>query len=81
LLRVPPVYPKLALQSRVGGIVDLEAVIDEEGNVTDVQVIKGHMLLQKAAMDAVRQWKYTPTVQNGEPIKVIAKIQVIFKIE
>lgn len=81
LLQVPPDYPELALRTHVSGEVHLEAIIDEEGNVTDIKVIEGHPLLHPAAVDAVKQWKYTPTVQNGEPIQILATIIINFKID
>lgn len=78
--RVDPPYPILAKKMRIEGTVCLEAVIDEEGNVTDVTVMSGHATLSDAAVKAVRQWKYTPTVQNGEPVPILAIIRVVFKL-
>lgn len=78
--KVDPVYPELARRARISGTVRLEAVIDEEGNVLDVTVLSGHQALRDAAADAVKQWKYTPTVQNGEPVSILAVISVVFKL-
>jgi periplasmic protein TonB len=77
--QVAPVYPPLAVKTGVSGTVTLEAIIDEEGNVKVMKVIDGHILLRDAAITAVNQWKYTPTVQNGEPIQVVAIFKVNFK--
>jgi protein TonB len=78
--RVNPIYPKLAIQARVSGNVKLEATIDEEGSVTDLKILEGHPLLNEAAYDAVKQWKYMPTLIGGEPVPVLASVTVIFLI-
>jgi protein TonB len=76
--RVEPEYPELAKRARVQGIVLLQVTVDETGNVTDINIIRGHPLLNQAAVDAVRQWKYSPTLLNGEPVPVIATVTVNF---
>ncbi len=76
--RVYPTYPEAARQARVSGTVILEVTVDEKGNVTGVRVLRGNQLLDKAAVDAVRQWKYSPTVLNGEAVPVIATVTVNF---
>lgn len=81
LYKVSPVYPELARATRTSGTVELEAVIDEEGNVSDLAVVSGHPLLVDAAKAAVRQWKYSPTILNGEPMRVVARILVTFRIQ
>jgi protein TonB len=78
--RVDPVYPKLAIQARVSGVVNLEAVIDEEGTITDLKILNGHPLLTDAALSAVKQWKYMPTMIGGEPVRILATVTVIFRI-
>ncbi len=80
IFRVDPVYPELARRAHVSGSVILEAVIDEEGSVTEVRILSGHPLLNDAAIQAVKQWKYSPTVLNGEPVPVLATVTVIFQI-
>jgi protein TonB len=80
IYRVNPAYPELASRIHVSGVVCLEAIIDEEGNVTDITVLSGHPLLRDAAVEAVKQWKYTPTVQNGEPAPILASIQIAFRL-
>jgi len=78
LKRVEPVYPDLARRARVGGVVVLEVAVDENGNVTNLRILRGHPLLGDSAVQAVRQWKYAPTVLNGAPIPVIATVAVPF---
>lgn len=81
IFRVSPKYPVLAHKMGISGPVLLEALIDEEGTVSKVDVVEGHPLLCDSAVEAVKQWKYSPTVQNGEPISVIATIKIIYKID
>jgi TonB family protein len=81
LRKVDPVYPELAKRARVAQMVTLEVIVDEEGNVTSVNVKKGHPLLDQAATDAVKQWKYSPTLLNGYPVPVITTVTVIFKLD
>ena len=78
--RVMPAYPPLARQARIAGTVRLEGVIARDGRVVNLQVHSGHPLLIAAAVDAVRQWVYRPTLFNGEPVEVIAPIQVHFTL-
>jgi protein TonB len=78
--RVDPPYPDLAKRARVSGKVTLVVTVDEEGNVTECSVTSGHPLLNDAALNAVKQWKYSPTLLNGEPVPVIANVTVIFKL-
>jgi periplasmic protein TonB len=81
IYKVVPVYPNLARIARVSGTVTLMALIDEEGNVADLKVMSGHLLLTAAAVQAVNQWKYSPTVLNGEPVSVQATVNVIFTLQ
>lgn len=78
LFRVNPVYPQLAKITRTQGVVKLEGIISKSGAVVQLKVISGHPLLVKASLDAVVQWRYTPTLLNGEPVDVIAPIDVNF---
>jgi len=80
IFKPEPVYPELARRARVSGTVVLDVQIDEEGNVSDVRVLSGHPLLTGAAVEAVRRWKYTPTVLNGEPVPIVATVTVIFRL-
>ncbi len=81
LLKVAPVYPAIAIQAHAAGIVILEAEIDEEGNVANVKIVSGHPLLVNAAAQAVKQWKYSPTLLNGEPQTVLATVTVVFRLK
>ena len=75
---VDPVYPPVAKVARITGRVVIEAVIDEHGNVVRAQVLSGNPMLVQAALDAVSQWKYEPTLLNGQPIAVEMKVFVDF---
>lgn len=81
LVYVAPKYPPLALSSRVHGLVILEAVIAADGAVQDVRVLKSdHALLDPAATEAVRQWRFTPTLLNGQPVPVVMTVTVSFTL-
>jgi protein TonB len=60
--------------------VEFEAVIGKDGTIEELKVLRGHPLLVKAALDAVRRWRYQPTLLNGEPIEVVTEITVNFKL-
>lgn len=77
---VRPVYPALALSARVQGVVILEAVINERGEVERLNVLKSVPLLDAAAVDAVSRWRYTPTLLNGTPVAVLISITLNFKL-
>jgi len=79
--RVMPVYPPIARQARIQGHVVLHAVISKEGTIQELKVISGHPLLQQAAMDAVKQWIYKPTLLNTEPVEVDTEIDVNFTLQ
>ena len=80
LKNVAPVYPDIAKQARVQGVVILECTISPQGKVTDVKVLRGIPLLDAAAIEAVKQWVYTPTLLNGVPVPVIMTVTVNFKL-
>jgi protein TonB len=77
---VQPDYPVLAKQERIWGTVVVDAVIDEHGNVVQAHVVTGHPLLIRAALNAVLQWKYEPTLLNGTPVAVEMEVNVNFKL-
>jgi protein TonB len=77
---VKPIYPAIAQSARVQGVVIIEAVIGTNGKVTDVRVLRGQPLLDQAALDAVKQWEYTPTLLNGVPTPVIMTVTVNFTL-
>ena len=80
ILNVAPIYPVVARNVRVEGQVILEAVINERGTVERIKVLKSVMLLDAAAIDAVKQWRYTPTLLNGIPVSVLMTITVQFSL-
>ena len=80
LKNIAPVYPDIAKQARVQGVVILECTISPQGKVTDVKVLRGIPLLDQAAIDAVKQWVYTPTLLNGVPVPVIMTVTVNFRL-
>jgi len=75
-----PVYPQLAIAAHVQGTVVLEAIIGKNGRVQDLKVISGPALLVRAAMEAVKTWRYQPTLLNGEPVDVSTEISVHFTL-
>jgi len=77
---VQPEYPPLAMQSHVWGTVVVSAVIDEHGNVVQARALSGHPLLIPAALKAVLQWKYEPTLLNGTPVAVEMEVTVHFNL-
>jgi protein TonB len=79
--RVEPVYPDMALLARVTGVVILEATVNERGEVTDVLVLRSIKLLDRAAMDAVRQWRYEPVLLNGVPRSFVLTVTLSFSIK
>jgi protein TonB len=78
LAQPQPVYPTLARSARIQGNVVLHAIIDTEGRVAELQVISGHPMLAQAALAAVRNWRYRPTLLNGEAVEVETTITVSF---
>ena len=76
--RVEPVYPEMAKRTRVQGLVILVVTVDEEGSVTEIRATRGEPILVEAAIEAVRQWKYTPTLISGKPVPVTATVTVGF---
>jgi protein TonB len=79
--RIEPQYPTLGRLTKTEGTVRLHAIISRDGRITSLDVISGHPLLVQAALDAVRQWRYRPTMLNGEPVQVETSITVIFRMQ
>jgi protein TonB len=77
---VPPVYPRVALEARLQGMVILECVISPQGRVENVKVLRGVPTLDEAAVAAVRQWAYTPTLVDGVPTSVVMTVTVNFML-
>ncbi len=80
LRKVVPIYPRMAVVARVSGTVRLLATVGEDGRVRQVDLLSGPALLVRAAIDAVREWVYRPTLLNGKPVEVIAPIDVNFTL-
>jgi periplasmic protein TonB len=78
--RVEPFYPSLARQTRIQGTVQLHAIIARDGSIASLEALSGHPLLIRAALDAVRQWRYRPTLLGSEPVEVETYVTVIFKL-
>lgn len=75
---VRPVYPAIAQSARVSGSVTIEATVDAEGKVREARVVRSVPLLDQAALDAVRQWEYEPSLVNGKPVPVVVTVTVNF---
>lgn len=80
ITRVEPEYPGVAVAGKISGTVILEATVDETGSVTDVNVLRSIVLLDKAAIKAVKQWKYQPLVLNGQRVPFILVVTVTFSL-
>lgn len=78
---VSPVYPQEAQDARVSGMVIIEVMIDAEGNVSDARVLRSIPMLDQAALDAVKQWRFTPTLLNGAPVTVLMTVTVNFTLQ
>jgi periplasmic protein TonB len=78
--QVLPQYPQIAKTAHISGTVILHAIIAKDGTVQELQYISGPPLLMRAAMDAVRQWRYKPTLLNGDPVEVDTTISVVFTL-
>jgi len=75
-----PAYPQIAISTRSQGTVRLEAIIAADGRIRNLRVLSGPPLLVRAALDAVQQWKYQPTLLNGAPVEVVTEIEVNFTL-
>ena len=75
-----PVYPQIAIASRTQGTVELQATISRGGTIENLRVVSGPPMLQQAALDAVRTWRYRPYLLNGQPIEVETTVNVVFKL-
>jgi protein TonB len=81
IVDVRPLYPEIARAARVEGTVIMEAVLDTNGRVTQLRVLKTVPMLEQAAVDAVRQWRYTPSLYGGHPVSVLMTITVRFALQ
>jgi periplasmic protein TonB len=80
LRQVQPIYPPIAKTAHISGTVVLHAIISKDGTIEQLEYISGPPLLMKNAMDAVRQWRYRPTMLNGEPVEVDTTVSVVFTL-
>ena len=78
---VNPVYPPIAQSARVQGVVIIEATIGPNGRVQQAKVLRSIPLLDQAALEAVKQWEFTPTLLNGVPVPVIMTVTVQFTLQ
>jgi protein TonB len=78
--KVAPVYPPLARAARIQGAVELQAVISRDGRIERLQILRGHPMLVRAALDAVQQWRYRPYILNGEAVEVETHVTVNFSL-
>lgn len=81
LVRVPPEYPEIAARAQIHGVVILEAMVDEEGAVQDVRVLRSVKFLDQPAIAALRQWRYTPLLLNGEPQPFVLTVSLTFRLD
>ena len=79
--RVEPVYPVIAKLTHLQGTVQLRAIIGKDGAVRELELVSGHPILARAALEAVRQWRYRPTLLNRQPVEVQTHITVIFQLQ
>jgi len=79
LRKVVPTYSRFIMETRLSAIVILEVSVAEDGSVTEVRVLKGHPLLNEAAIQAVKQWQYSPTLLNGTPVPVMVTAMIEFR--
>jgi protein TonB len=80
LLKTVPLYPPIAKAARVQGTVQLQATISKTGAIENLKVVGGPAMLQQAALDAVRTWRYKPYLLNNEPVEVETTVNVIFTL-
>src|SRR6202521_3950801 len=80
IVQVRPEYPPLARQAHIQGEVQVDAILDEQGNVIDMKIVSGPPLLYQAALDALKKWKYEPTYLNDQPIAVEMIVTITFQL-
>ena len=79
--RVEPVYPPLAKQTHREGRVELRAIIGTDGRIRSLQIVAGDPLFEQSAVEAVQQWRYKPTILNGQPVEIDTSIMVIYSMQ
>ena len=78
--RLPPTYPEQAREENITGVVILEAIIDKAGQVRNIKLVGGHPMLAPSAIEAVSQWRYQPTLLNGQAVEVISRVEVTYTL-
>jgi protein TonB len=78
--QVTPAYPNIAKTAHVSGTVTLHAIISKDGSIERLEYVSGPSLLMASAMTAVKEWKYKPTMLNGQPVEVDTTVQVVFSL-
>lgn len=78
--KVQPVYPRSAMSAHLEGSVQLMATISKSGEISDLKILNGDQVLARAAVEAVKQWKYKPYLLNGEPVEIQTQVTINFKI-
>jgi protein TonB len=81
LVRVPPDYPEIAARAQIHGVVILEALVDEDGAVQEVRVLRSVKFLDQPAIAALKQWRYTPLMLNGEPQPFVLTVSLTFRLD
>ena len=79
--QVPPAYPREAMRQQLKGTVRMQIVVDGEGNVIDTQALSGSSVLAGAAADALRTWRYQPTLRNQQPVEVLTEVEFRFNYQ
>lgn len=80
IAKVPPVFPVMARQLKIEGVVELEVTLTENGQVDSVNIISGNPVLTRPAADALKKWKFAPQTEDGKPSRALAPISVSFKL-
>ena len=78
IFRVQPIYPPIARQARIQGVVELRAIVSKSGTIENLVVVSGHPMLVKSAIEAVKQWRYRPYLLNNDPVEVETEVTVNF---
>lgn len=81
IVRVQPDYPAIARQAHIQGVVTIDAVLDERGNVQEMRAVSGPPLLYEAALEALRKWNYEPTYLNDQPVAVQLLVTITFQLK
>lgn len=80
LVHPKPIYPNLAKQARIQGTVVLKVIVGYDGTIKTTDLVSGHPILVPAAMEAVKQWVYQPTIMNGQPLEVETQVTLTFTL-